>query len=164
MAKTNEELEILNHYGITKFSQVTKDIFLDMQSRLSEMDPEVAKAIIAQIPGYSQYASELVNSVDSTITEAIKSDDAETVLNYEMGNKIIDYFGKELGRTDITPEEKRFLEEKIVEVKKDADTNAAAKRRYHQTLTEIKGGVVVGVLLFICSLFFSGSNSSSRKR
>lgn len=155
MERTKEELAVLNHYGITKFSQFTKDMLLDLQSRLTEMNPEVAKAVLAQVPGYLQFTNERINGLNGIISEVIKSENHETDLNYEMSNKLMDIYGKQLDREDSSSEERVRILESLAEVKRSADINAAEKRQHHEWLTFFSG-CVAGAGMFAVGSWLGG--------
>ncbi len=99
------EKDVLQRLKIKDFRNVTKDHVIAMASMLDQMDPEVAKAVIAQIPELSKTISSIVSDYKETISKSIEANEKSNSKCQETDQKIIDSLLKQLDRTDITSDQ-----------------------------------------------------------
>lgn len=116
MQRTLTEKKVLKKLGITDFRHMTKDKVVSFVSMLPRMDPEVAKAALAQFPEFKDLAKDIVNelkrSFDTIIAENEKSQDAF----YKACDRILTMLESELKVDNLTSEDRDRIEDKMIEV------------------------------------------------
>lgn len=152
MDYTPDEKEVLELMNRTDFKNLSKVDAMTIASKFDDMDPEVAKAIIAQYPEFSRVLQSALTEFSKSIGGVISSDDASVsqvygLANsdaqessksrsefYNLVNKVQDDLSKTLDRPDLTKEERAEVlsrEMKLVEMAGDKDD----KIRNHEERT-----------------------------
>jgi len=89
MTRTLSEKKVLNKLGIQDFRHMTKEKVVEFATLLHRMDPEVAKAAIAQFPEYVKLASEMVNTYRDIVSKMLEANAANMKAFTDACNSII---------------------------------------------------------------------------
>ena len=117
MAKrTLSEKQVLKKLGIKDFRHMTKDKVVKFATMLPYMDPEVAKAALEQFPTFKELATDLVAQYKEILEKAFDKNEESQKAFYDACNEVIHSLQKELEDTDITPEERDRIEDKMIHV------------------------------------------------
>ena len=100
------EEDVKNKLGIDDFRQVTKSQVVQLVSSLSQMDPEVAKKVIEQVPEMGKVALGMAQDLKESYQAAIKANDAFSQATMKQINAIIDILSEQLKNDGVTPEER----------------------------------------------------------
>ncbi len=122
MTRTLSEKKVLKALDIPDFRHMTKDKVVEFASMLPRMDPEVAKAALAQFPEYAQTMKDLAQTYREEVSEAATSNEKSVQENYAVCNRILDSIDRQLSDPNITSEERASLNGLMLEV---ADRAAA---------------------------------------
>ena len=77
MTRTLSEKKVLKALDIPDFRHMTKDKVVEFASMLPRMDPEVAKAALAQFPEYAQTMKDLAQTYREEVSEAATSNETQ---------------------------------------------------------------------------------------
>ena len=86
------EQKVLKELGVPYFKHITKDNIVMLRTALDKCDPEVAKAIISQIPETLKFSSEYVSTVGGYTSKTLENDKISSEVINEQNLKIIDSF------------------------------------------------------------------------
>ena len=90
MEYSKDALEVLNLMQRKDFKNISKNEVINLASKLGELNPEVARDIIAQFPEVVTLLNNTVSEYKSVLEEIIRSDDSSTDTYYEINKKGID--------------------------------------------------------------------------
>lgn len=116
MTRTLSERRVLKKLGIEDFRHMTKEKIVKFASMLPYMDPEVAKAALAQFPTFKDLAGDLVSQYKLVIDKAFDENKVSQQAFYEACNSILSSLQKELDKDSIQIEERERIENKMIEV------------------------------------------------
>jgi len=152
-----DEAYVLDLLKKENFRGISKDNVMNLVSILDKVDPEVAKALIAQMPEAVRGMVEIEQFYADLMSRSIESCSASAESCFSTEDKIIDTLAKEVGK-DIPFEQKQYFVDKM----EDAAVRKEAKDTEHRStlLTIAKyGGMVLGAgLFFVAGLFLGNSN------
>ncbi len=72
MAKYATKQDVLNKFGITKMSQLTTEMAVELFSMVPEMDVELAKEVIAQVPNFSEKARNMLLDYENQVGKIVE--------------------------------------------------------------------------------------------
>ena len=114
--------QVKEYLNISDFRHLTKDKLIEFVSAIPNMDKEVAIKVIEQFPEFSGYAKVLVDHY-TELCNSILSENNNSVQSVMEGyKKTLDVLSDLATAEDISPEDKKYFAEKMVEV---ADKMAA---------------------------------------
>ena len=87
MEYSKDALEVLNLMQRKDFKNISKNEVINLASKLGELNPEVARDIIAQFPEVVTLLNNTVSEYKSVLEEIIRSDDSSTDTYYEINKK-----------------------------------------------------------------------------
>ncbi len=137
------------------FRGISKDNVIQLVSILDKVDPEVAKAIIAQMPEVIRGVVESERAYAGVLEKGIESCDTSTMSCFQTEDEIVKALQKEIDKEDTTFEEKRYYFDKMAE----AAERKEAKDTEHKNiiLTILKyGGKALVIGLTITAAVFIG--------
>ncbi|MBR1762109.1 MAG: hypothetical protein IJ731_01920 [Eubacterium sp.] len=140
----NEE-KALKKLGIEDFRHLSKDKVIDFISLIPEMDPEVAKAAIAQFPEFSSTMKSIMVDYKATLEKALNGNEENVKAYYEACNTIIASLDKLLAQDDFTNEEKLQIVDKMQEIQKMMHEKDTENKKFLRDIAAIAGLVVVTV-------------------
>ena len=144
---TPDEAHVLDLLKKDNFRGISKDNVMNVVSIFNKVDPEVAKALIAQMPEAIRGMVEIEKLYADLLGKGVDSCSASTASCCSSEDKIID-----------TCVEKQYFVNKM----EDAVIRKEAKDTEHKEtiITVIKyGGMALGAgLLFVAGMFFGNTN------
>lgn len=152
------EKQVLRKLGIPDFRHLTKATAVKMVSMLDRMDPEVAKAAIAQFPELAQMTLSVAEQFRDTVLEGLKDNKEVTLSAIASINVVIEAVRDELKRDDITPEERTALTNDLIELAKLMHEIDRETKRFHLKVFGIAGGVLASVVVAVAAVL--GGNAS----
>lgn len=154
---TPDEAYVLDLLKKDNFRGISKDNVMNLVSILDKVDPEVAKALIAQMPEAVRGMVEIEQFYADLLSRSIESCTASAESCYSTEDRIIDTLAKEVGK-DIPFEQKQYFVGKM----EDAAVRKEAKDTEHRstlvTILEV-GGMALGAgVIFLIGMFAGNAN------
>jgi hypothetical protein len=142
MAYKNE-VEIMRALGIESWSGLSKENMIRFAAMMPDMDTEVALKIIEQFPAFKEFATEAVDTIEKAHESTLSANRRSQRHVHQAFQEIREILKAELGKGDLSWEEKKFLIEKIqetgkLEFQKDSENK--------QFLDSVLKKVVVGTI------------------
>ena len=144
--------------GIENFRELSKDKFMSFVSMLPDMDPEVAKEVIAQVPGYLTMVKEQTASYKEVIEKGLAQNEKNMESYYQGCNTILASYQKLLERDDLTFEEIKYISEKMLEVEERMASANTEDKHYHLKVFTVVGTVLLGLGLGAVALLGGNTN------
>ena len=113
--------QVKDYLNIPDFRHITRDKLIEFVSTIPDMDKEVAIKAIEQFPEFTGYAKVLVSHY-KLMCDAILKENGSSVQAAMAGYKQTLDVLSDLAKEDLSPADKRFFAERMVEV---ADKMAA---------------------------------------
>lgn len=140
MKRLLTEEKVLKKLGIEDFRHLTKDKVITMASMLDKMDSEVAKKAIEQFPNFSDTMMKILRDYKELLDKA-QEVNAESVKSfYDSCDMIISSLQKELGRNNLTFEEKKYIIDKMMEVNKMKSDKDSENKKFIAAMALFLGG------------------------
>lgn len=140
--------EAMQQFGLDDFRRFNRIDFINLATAYRKLDPEVAKALIAQIPQYMKTITDSVGTIKEMASETIKvnSDNLNHLINiYE---KRIDVLNLKYNDDSITDDERYKITCEISEhLEKITNLIDKESDRNHNTLITISGMIMTGIML-----------------
>lgn len=157
MSKTLTEKQVLKKIGIPDFRHLSKEKVMKFATMLPHMDPEVAKKALEQFPEFSKTTKEMLVEYKEYLDKGLASNDKSIMTCYDAGNAIISSLQKELGKEELSFEERKYIIDKMMEVSKMMNEKDSENKKFLAFMAMLAGTVVtVGVGALASAL---GSNS-----
>lgn len=143
------EQKVLKELGISDFKHVTKDNIVMLRTALDKYNPEVAKAIIAQIPEELKVESECISVLGKYASETLENDKQTSTEINEQNSKIIDGLTTKLNDSDSSEEIQSKTIDALVHI---SDNNTAiehAKIESRNVTFDAIKKIGIGILAFL---------------
>lgn len=165
MHRTLSEQNVLKLLDIPDFRHMSKDKVVAFASMLPRMNPEVAKAALAQIPEYVKLASEIVRTYKEVIDKMFEANATDTKAFYDACNSILLSLDRQLQAENITREERDSLNERMITVAKMIGDKGLENKRYWMSVLGVFGKLAFGALTFLAMFlgvkkFFSNDDTN----
>lgn len=92
--------------GVDDFRKVKKSQVVQLVSSLSQMDPEVAKKVVEQVPEMGKVALGMAQELRGSYEAALKANDDSAQSVLRQIDSIIDILSEQLKNDGVTPEER----------------------------------------------------------
>lgn len=146
MKRTISEQKVLHKLGIPDFRHMTKEKIVEFATMLPKMDPEVAKAAIAQFPNFKDLSLALVDRYKEVLNVILHENRADQEAFYEACNLILETMRDELGQEGLTAEDRDRIEARMIEVAQMLRENISENREFLKSITR-SAALVIGVVL-----------------
>lgn len=150
--KASREADMLKALNIPSFRHMSKDKILDFCGMLSEVDPEVAKAAIAQFPEFAKTVNAALVDYIGFAKEAVDkgSDSANHVFDLiDEQNKAL---MAALEKDELTLDEKLAILEQMAALREMAFKKDSENKAYSEKMTEM---VSKALLTALCIALFA---------
>lgn len=154
------EKQLLKKLDIPDWRHLSKDKVAVFANNFYKLDPEVAKAVLAQFPKFSETSLELVNQLNAIFKESsssVKDIDTQVLQSIQS---TIEWLQTEL--PNASDELKPKIIDTIVELLKDQRSISESHKRFHleslKTIGQTVGMVFIGLGVGLGS-YFAISNS-----
>ena len=159
MNRTLAEKKVLKQLDIPDFRHMTKDKIIQFSSMLHKMDPEVAKAALAQFPEFTNSAKEIVNCLATSIDNLTDANKANTQSCFDICNSIIDSLKEQLKDENLTFDQKMEIEDKMIKVARMVHEKDSENKKFTICVTAAIGLISAVMLGGIASAI--GINSTT---
>lgn len=134
---------------------------------LPEVDPEVAKKLLDQVPELSKMAQVVLDDAAKAYDAALSSNDLSMELVHENHRKALDILQAELARTDLTAEERMSAFARIDQILdnlrlKDTENKRFLAEQLHAKLA-VAAVAAAGVAAVVFTAMKSGEKPSLEK-
>lgn len=110
------EDDVKSMLNIDDFRKVTKDQVVQLVSSLSQMDPEVAKKVIEQVPELSKTTLDMAREVRESYVSGLNANNESSKAALAQIDAIIDILTEELKNDGLTVEERIRIIESLKEL------------------------------------------------
>ena len=142
--------DIKKTLDITDFRQVSKDKLVNLFSSLHTMDREVAIKVLEQFPNFRLLAETALSHYQA-LFESIEVSQSQTVkMTMDNCSKTLEYLKELANRDDVSPEDRRFFAEKMLEVNDRIIEINRENNEYLERHTKI---IIFGFSLVIVSAY-----------
>ena len=152
---STDEKRVLDLMKKDNFRGISKDNVMQLVSILDKVDPEVAKAIIAQMPEVVRGVVENERAYAGVLEKGIESCNTSTSSCFQTEDEIVKALQKEIDKEETTFEQKQYYFDKMAEAaerKEEKDTE-----HKNMVLTILKyGGEALAIGLLITAGVFIG--------
>lgn len=140
------EQQLLKQLDIPDWRHMSKDKLIAFANNMAELDPEVAKAAIAQFPKFSEMGTEIVRVMDNSLDKMVENEKSVDRQAYELNKQILDSLNKRLNQRFLTPWERKQIIDSMVQV----SNNLVRIDKHHKRLIgdayKTVGGVAGGAI------------------
>lgn len=102
--------------GIEDFRHMTKQQAIEFVSAIPQMDPEVAVKALEQFPAMAELALGVVRENREAFAKALEANGQSSAAAYRIIDGIAETLANELGREDLTPEERMRIVEQLAQL------------------------------------------------
>lgn len=141
------EQEIKQKLGIESFRNLSKDNVLRFAAMMPDIDTEVALKIIEQFPDFKEFALDAVDNVEKAHESTLASNDQSQNNVYTSLREIREILKGELGREDLSWEQRKFIIEQIQENARSVVQNDSENKKFLHSLFNTVGVVAVGTVM-----------------
>ena len=134
MKRTISEQKVLHKLGIPDFRHMTKEKVVEFATILPKMDPEVAKAALAQFPNFKDLSLALVDQYKEVIDAVLHENRAGQEAFYEACNLILETMRDELGQEGLTSEDRDRIETRMIDVAQRLQENISENREFLKSI------------------------------
>ncbi|MCR5805853.1 MAG: hypothetical protein K6G68_02335 [Oscillospiraceae bacterium] len=150
---TTLEKKALEMMQKENFRGISKDNVMQLVSILDKVDPEVAKAIIAQMPEVVRGMVENEKAYAGVLTKGIESCDMSTSSCFQTEDDIVKALQKEIDKEDTTFEQKKYYFEKMAEAAERKEHKDTEHKNILMNLVKFGGQFFVIGLIITAGIF-----------
>ena len=140
------------------FRGISKDNVVQLVSILDKVDPEVAKAIIAQIPEFVKGVVENEKAYASVLNKGIESCDLSTSSCFQTEDDIVKVLQNEIDKEDTTFEQKQYYFEKMADAAERKEEKDSEHKNMILTILKYGGEALMIGLMIMASIFIGKAN------
>lgn len=138
--------EALKKLGVESFEELPEGKVKKFIKLLPKMDPEVAKAALAQVPEFAKTAREVIVSFKEVTLKGLQINADNSKSFNESCDTIINALTEELKNENLTQEQKNEIANQIIELLKLKDKRHKEDKEYVMNIVKTVGDVAVKVL------------------
>lgn len=142
----NEQL-LLHDLGIKSWREMSKAKIVKFASNLHKMDPEVAKAAIAQFPHYAELANAMINSYKETAIEVMRSNETTVKVRMEAYISVLNSLQKQLEFDELTDDSRQHINECMVDIAREIGDIDHDNKAFLMGMLRVAGGVALGMFV-----------------
>ena len=157
MKRTISEQKVLHKLGIPDFRHMTKEKVVEFATILPKMDPEVAKAAIAEFPNFKDLSLALVDQYKEVIDAVLHENRAGQEAFYEACNLILETMRNELEQEGLTSEDRDRIETRMIDVAQRLQENISENREFLKSIAR-NAALTMGFVLALCGALL-GANA-----
>lgn len=144
---TMTEQQLLKELDIPDWRHMSKDKLIAFANNMAELDPEVAKAAIAQFPKFSEMGTEIVRIMSTSLDQIVENEKNVDQKAYELNKQILNSLDKRLQKRFLLPGERKLIIDAMVQV----SNNLATMDKHHKIMIgdafKAVGKTAAGVVL-----------------
>jgi len=139
------EKDVLRKLGAKDFRSISKEQIIEFVSNLDKMPKEVAMSCIAQFPEFAKQATIMVNELNTTCQEAMKSCNEAVQKALEGCQSTINTLKTELQSSEFTLEQKLQINEQIINV----NSEMVHLVKYHHNVAMYLANIAAGAAALV---------------
>lgn len=116
MDHTLTEQQLLQQLNIPDWRHMSKDKLITFANNMQNLDPEVAKAAIAQFPKFSEMGTGIVDALKDSLDNVILNDREADAKAYEINYAILNNLDKRLQKRFLFPSERKQIIDAMLQV------------------------------------------------
>ena len=155
------EKKILKKMGIPDFRHMTKDKIVQLATMLPYMDPEVAKKALEQFPAFKELAVGILQEYNSTIDRILTGNSTSQDAFYMASTSIISSLQKELEKEELTVEEKKHIEDKMLKIAGMISEKDSENKGFLLKIIAATGFFALGIMGTAAAVLGSNTQTSS---
>lgn len=136
------EVEIKRALGIESWRNLSKDKMIRFAAMMPDMDTEVALKIIEQFPAFKDFALDAVDTMEKSHKTTLKANKQSQEHVHQAFQEIRDILKGELGKEDLSLEERKFIIEQIQETGRQEFLKDSENKKF---LEKVFRGAVIGI-------------------
>ncbi|GAA2238934.1 hypothetical protein GCM10010232_27220 [Streptomyces amakusaensis] len=113
--KYRDEAEIKKELGIESWRHLSKDKMIKFATMMPDMDTEVALKIVEQFPAFKDFAKDAVSAIERAHESTLSANNQSQEHVHRACQDVRDILRGELGKDNLSWDEKKFLIEQIQE-------------------------------------------------
>ena len=152
MGKPLSEKKVLKALKIKDFSELAPEGVGKFVSVFADMDPEVAKKALEQIPDLASATKEMVSQYKEIVNKGLDSGDASVKPFYEACKQILDSLDRELQKDNLTQAERDHIIEQMMDVAMMMDEKDQKHKEFVKDVLKTGAQVVVVAGVVLASL------------
>ncbi|MCK3895498.1 hypothetical protein HCC09_10295 [Streptococcus suis] len=146
MEYNKQEKALLKRFNKVNFREFSKEDILELNSKLAEVDPEVAKAIVAQFPEFINGAKTTVKEFQVVVDKAMESNEVTQKAIFEACKQKLNILERMLEDEHLTFEEKKFYLSEMQDIIEKLDSLDSKNKEWLGKLLNTAGYFIVGSL------------------
>ncbi|MCX5097650.1 hypothetical protein [Streptomyces sp. NBC_00365] len=148
--KYKNEAQIMKALGIESWRNLSKDKMVRFAAMMPNMDTEVALKIVEQFPAFKDFAKDAVSAIERAHESTLSANNQSQEHVHRAWQEVRDILKGELGKDDLSREEKKFLIEQIQETarmqsQKDSENKQFLDGALKKVLVGATAAVALGV-------------------
>ena len=152
------EQQVLKQLDIPDFRHLSKDKVMQFCTMLDRMDPEVAKAAIAQFPDFAMTVRNNLGDLRDSLKEAMTTSSKDLKNYFESCDKLIDSLLKTLDNGNLSEAERLRILEQIANVHDGMAKAGSEQRKLIEKIVVIAGGVAAVAITTAGALLGGNTN------
>lgn len=137
-SRTLSEEEVKRKLKIDDFRHLSKDKVIKFASYLDRMDPEVAKAALAQVPEFALTVRAAIENSQKVVSKGLESNDFSVKWFYSMAEESINSLRKRIEEPSISEDERKAISSEIIEIlKMVSEKDSENKKHIRQETTKM---------------------------
>ena len=152
MAEIKTKKQFYKKMGTKNLNKIAKFKIKELSSILPDLDPEVAKEVIAQFPGFVDLSKNLVKEYREVVDKAIDESSLGAKAYYQACEKILENLEKELARENLSQSERNEILAKMMKVAKDIESKHEKDQNF---LLKIIKAIAYPILFIVILAFVS---------
>ena len=161
--KMNER-QVLDKLGIKDFRHLSKVNVMQFASMINEMDPEVAKKAIDQLPNFAEVCKEGLKLYEKNINEVLTSNSSNGKRVFDSYKTIMNVLTSCVEKENISFEEKKYYLEQMKDIAEKVNQHAKDHQNFFIKICTIIASVFVGIIAIFATLFGVKSSIKSNNK
>ena len=148
--KFQSEAEILKELGMETWRNLSKDKMIKFAAMMPDMDKEVILNVIQQFPEFTKFALEALNVMEKEHKSTLIFNKQSQENVHKAYQEIRDILKGELSQDNLSPEDKKFIIELIMETgKKESEKDTENKQFLDGLFKKAVVGASIGILMAV---------------
>lgn len=147
MSQLATKQDVLNKFGITKMSQLTSEMAIELFSMVPQMDTELAKEVISQIPAFSDKIKGIFADLEVQVENIVAANKDVNLKYFETSKATIEALKSMSEDEKLTVENKMIIVDKICDIQQDLKVIATQHQQQNKELIEfLTKGISIAIL------------------
>lgn len=158
MSNQLTERNVLQQLDIPDFRHITKNKLMTFASMLQNMEPEVAKKALEQIPEFEKMTLGVLKDYKGVMEKTLDENSESSKQCFDIYNEVVDALKSCLAKDDLPFEEKKYYIEKMMEVAKMAESKDSENKGFNWKVITLGVFAVFSAIGIGASIFRGNTN------